>query len=1226
MKKAGKILVVVMLVFLAFGQCTHVFAANKSASKKYEVKLNKTVYTMKKGKTVKLKAVVSKSAKGKKVVWTSSNQKVANVSAKGKVTAKKKGKTTITAKLKGTKVKASCKITVGTPVNGIRLAQNAVSLEPGVKFQIKATLSPKKPSNKKLTFTSGNKQVVSVSSKGVVTAKQEGTAKITVAAADGSGKKAVCNVTVAKKEITVSSVTISSANENLEPGQQKQLTASVNPANATNPSIQWTSSNPNVVSVSQTGLVQATGEGTATIRAAAQNGVGADCSFKVSYKGDVSNQAELNQALSSKMLTNIRYTSAQAGHITIPEGDYSSKSLEIYAPNADVTNRGRFAKVSVFAIAKNTYTEHANNTIDFHAPEGRIVIGERGIAFINLAGTAGQKFNLENNGSVRDLQVPSQASLTIGGQNMVPVTLRSGAGGTKIVTETELSVRSSAQWNMTILPGAENTKATVDSQACMPSIEGIGCIPVTVSADQDIVHIPAQMNPELGIEQKVTVSGNIMEYDLVNDTTDGEYRVQSEASAQTSIYMLSYHASNRDINAENYMDYIRGAEAAAITDEAGNYAIPDVLVGNYWLIVQKEHFRPMIQNLFITSFQTENYANSQIDLLSDAFIGISNTPEISGTIVDALTGESVNTAGITVKLRAGSGNITGMAEKTAVTDQAGGYRFTDVPAGVYTVEAIDVRQGLDTDAIRYNHAATTVVVAAPYLRSDNYNLIMTQQMQSITGSGLVQFTLEWGDEESGASEDIDSHLIGPRYNGNGTFHVYYHDQTYGFWDDEESEYIRYADLDVDDTDYEGPEHTTIYRETPGIYRFYIRNYTENHSDNSDKMAKSSIKVTVTIGASSYTYYCPNQVGNLWYVCDYNAITHTIIPKNIVSTFLGDESEVGMTQEELDDLYLESERSNAFDAVSSFEDYLRYFKDNAKKTEYLNQIAAWKNQISAVDSYQAAKQLANTIEQEHEDLTDIIRYPSISADQLLDYEYGTFADEDLGVYYREIICSVLSGDVLIDLRVNNYGQEAWSIETLSDPVDGYRYILHLTHDNGLSCDYRIGLVDGRDIMASTIRKEALECNYVLDMFEDCTDIQNSRAELTELQNRVPSIASESEYQEIRNRIAEIKFSYQNEIRITSVNADGLEDWWTTTYEETDEDEEEIIGKKFVLRIERDEDFSSAEILGKLQIEFEETGATYTMTELGEDSYYQALLKVQNPATGHIKKIYINITIW
>lgn len=70
------------------------------------IKLNKKKATLYEGKTLQLKVSGTK----KKVYWKSSNKKIATVSTKGKVIAKKKGTSTITAKIG--KKKLTCKITV----------------------------------------------------------------------------------------------------------------------------------------------------------------------------------------------------------------------------------------------------------------------------------------------------------------------------------------------------------------------------------------------------------------------------------------------------------------------------------------------------------------------------------------------------------------------------------------------------------------------------------------------------------------------------------------------------------------------------------------------------------------------------------------------------------------------------------------------------------------------------------------------------------------------------------------------------------------------------------------------------------------------------------------------------------------------------------------------------------------------------------------------------------
>ncbi len=178
------------------------FATVQAAAKtnKETISLNKSVYTLKKGKTVKLKAVLNKAAKRKGVKWSSSNRKVATVSKNGKVTAKRKGKAAITATVKETSVKARCKITVGIPVSRVTLNRRSLTLKTGQSFSLKTSISPKKASVKKVNYKSSNKRVASVSKKGVIQAVSAGTVKITATAADGSGKRAVCTVKVEEPE------------------------------------------------------------------------------------------------------------------------------------------------------------------------------------------------------------------------------------------------------------------------------------------------------------------------------------------------------------------------------------------------------------------------------------------------------------------------------------------------------------------------------------------------------------------------------------------------------------------------------------------------------------------------------------------------------------------------------------------------------------------------------------------------------------------------------------------------------------------------------------------------------------------------------------------------------------------------------------------------------------------------------------------------------------------
>lgn len=159
----------------------------------------KTAYIAK-GKKVKLTTTVkvtpNKSA-NKKVTYKSANSRIAKVNSKGQVTGVKVGKTkiTVTSK-KNKKKKATIKVVVkNASVSKVKLNVKKVTLAVGAKKTLKATISPKNAS-KTIQWTTSKKKVATVSAKGVVKGKKEGTATITALAADGSGKKATCKVTV----------------------------------------------------------------------------------------------------------------------------------------------------------------------------------------------------------------------------------------------------------------------------------------------------------------------------------------------------------------------------------------------------------------------------------------------------------------------------------------------------------------------------------------------------------------------------------------------------------------------------------------------------------------------------------------------------------------------------------------------------------------------------------------------------------------------------------------------------------------------------------------------------------------------------------------------------------------------------------------------------------------------------------------------------------------------
>lgn len=182
-------------------------AKKGSITKVAVTNLPSSTLTLKKGKKKTLKFKVTKKGTiSKALAYKTSNKKIVTVSKKGVVTAKKKGKATVTAYAKANKKKkVAIKVIVGTPVSKIKLNKTKATLTVKKTVQLKATVSPKGASYKKVLWKTSNKKIATVSSTGKVTAKKKGSATITATAADGSGKKATAKITVkaaAKKTVT----------------------------------------------------------------------------------------------------------------------------------------------------------------------------------------------------------------------------------------------------------------------------------------------------------------------------------------------------------------------------------------------------------------------------------------------------------------------------------------------------------------------------------------------------------------------------------------------------------------------------------------------------------------------------------------------------------------------------------------------------------------------------------------------------------------------------------------------------------------------------------------------------------------------------------------------------------------------------------------------------------------------------------------------------------------
>lgn len=221
------------------------------------------------GQTVSVKATVKPTdATNTALVWLSNNENVATVK-NGQITGVKPGTVTITvSSVSNPAITKSFEVTVEEKiidVKTISVSNSSLSMMEGEQFTVTATVYPTDASNKSLTWTSENENVVTVKD-GVITAVGVGNAKVIVRSVSNPNVTQVITVNVSEKQtIHVSDIVLSINNITLLEGKSTTITATVEPSNADNKTLIWTSSDTNVATVNIYGQIKAIKEGTATI-------------------------------------------------------------------------------------------------------------------------------------------------------------------------------------------------------------------------------------------------------------------------------------------------------------------------------------------------------------------------------------------------------------------------------------------------------------------------------------------------------------------------------------------------------------------------------------------------------------------------------------------------------------------------------------------------------------------------------------------------------------------------------------------------------------------------------------------------------------------------------------------------------------------------------------------------------------------------------------------------
>ena len=225
------------------------------------ISLSENDLFLNKGQSYTLKAtVLPDDATDKSVQWTTSDASVATVDQNGTVNAIASGNATITASAGGKS--ATCAVTVIIPVTSITLNKTSLTLEKGTSGTLTATVSPQDATNKEVKWTSSDISIASVDQNGTVIAIKGGDATIT---ASVEGFSATCAVSVF---VPVSSIYLNKTELTLLVGDTAQLEATIHPEDATDKTVNWYTSDPEIVSVDG-GKITAVNFGIADITAQA---------------------------------------------------------------------------------------------------------------------------------------------------------------------------------------------------------------------------------------------------------------------------------------------------------------------------------------------------------------------------------------------------------------------------------------------------------------------------------------------------------------------------------------------------------------------------------------------------------------------------------------------------------------------------------------------------------------------------------------------------------------------------------------------------------------------------------------------------------------------------------------------------------------------------------------------------------------------------------------------
>ena len=326
-----------------------------------------------KGVTQYTASVEPANASDKSITWSSSNSNVAIVDSSGKVTGIGAGSAVIKGTTKdgvyGEKTIVVEKETIH--VKELKINPESVTIKEGETTNLSVDIKPS-GAVENITWESSNTKIVTVNNKGEIKGIKTGETTIIVKSANGI--KATRKVIVKHVEVSVTKISLNITSTSKTDGESLNLKATIEPSNATNKNITWSTSDKNIATVDNNGKVTIGSKtGTVTITAKSNNGKTATCTILVKSKVvnvksitlnkndevvEVKKELELKATVEPSNATNkiVTWQSSNNEVAEVKEGKISFKK----AGNISITAKTSNGKI---ATCKIKVVDHDNPTI-----------------------------------------------------------------------------------------------------------------------------------------------------------------------------------------------------------------------------------------------------------------------------------------------------------------------------------------------------------------------------------------------------------------------------------------------------------------------------------------------------------------------------------------------------------------------------------------------------------------------------------------------------------------------------------------------------------------------------------------------------------------------------------------------------------------------------------------------------------------------------------------------